>query len=54
MPPEASIVEHRKVSINTIEVFRLMIEGKRNNLDGNDLRFVFQDRGIVWCVKYSA
>jgi hypothetical protein len=54
IPPEINLVENRKVSINTKDAVRLMFEGKRDNLDVNDLLFVFQDGTTVWYVKYSA
>ncbi len=54
IPPESNMVENRKVNINGKDAVRLMFEGKRENLDVNDLLFVFQDGGTVWYVKYSA
>jgi hypothetical protein len=51
---DSSLVENRKVSINSKDAVRLMFEGKRDNLDVNDLLFVFQDGGTVWYVKYAA
>jgi hypothetical protein len=37
-----------------MDAVRLMFERKRNNLDVNDLLFVFQDGSTVWYVKFSA
>lgn len=55
IPPEINMVENRKVSINSADAVRLMFEGHgSNNLDVNDLLFVFQDGSTVWYVKYSA
>ena len=54
IPMDINMVENRKVSINSKDAIRLMFEGKRDNLDVNDLLFVFQDGGTVWYVKYSA
>jgi hypothetical protein len=54
IPMDINMVENRKVSINAKDAIRLMFEGKRDNLDVNDLLFVFQDGGTVWYVKYSA
>ncbi len=54
IPPDANLVENRKVTINGKEAVRLTFEGKNDNLDTNDLLFVFQDGGMVWYVKYSA
>lgn len=55
IPLEINMVENRRVSINSTEAVRLMFESKTgNNLDVNDLLFIFQDGGTVWYVKYSA
>ena len=54
IPPDINMVENRKVAINSKDAVRLMFESKRDNLDVNDLLFVFQDGGTVWYVKYSA
>lgn len=55
IPTEVNIAEHRKVSINSMDVYRIIFEGHTNtNVDTNDLLFVFQDGGTVWYVKYSA
>lgn len=55
IPPGINRVEHRTVSINATEAVRLMFESHTdNNLDINDLLFVFQDGSTVWYVKYSA
>jgi len=55
IPPGINRVEHRTVSINATEAVRLMFESHTdNNLNINDLLFVFQDGSTVWYVKYSA
>ena len=54
IPPDVNMVENRKVSVNSVDAFRLMFEGKNQNLDTNDLLFAFQDEDVVWYVKYSA
>lgn len=54
IPMDINMVENRKVSINAKDAMRLMFEGKRDNLNVNDLLYVFQDGGTVWYVKYSA
>jgi hypothetical protein len=54
IPPEVNMTEHRKVSINSVEAYRVMFESHNNNVDSNDLLFVFQDGSVVWYVKYSA
>jgi hypothetical protein len=55
IPPEVNLAEHRKVSINSSDAYRILFEGHTNNtVDTNDLLFIFQDGGTVWYVKYSA
>lgn len=55
IPPDVNMVENEKVSINAVKAVRLMFESKtENNLDVNDLLFVFLDGDTVWYVKYSA
>ena len=51
---EANLTEHRKVSINSVNAYRLMFERHTNNVDTNGLMFVFQDGSVVWYVEYSA
>jgi hypothetical protein len=55
IPPEINLAERRKVSVNSTDAYRLMFEGHTsNNVDTNDLLFIFQDGGTVWYVKYTA
>jgi hypothetical protein len=55
IPPDVNKAEHWKVSINSTDATRLMFEGRSSdNLNTNDLLFVFQDGATVWYVKYSA
>ena len=54
VPPEINMAEHHKVSINSMGAYRLMFERHHDNVDTNDLLFVFQDGGTVWYVKFSA
>ena len=55
IPPEINLAERRKVSINSTDAYRILFEGRtNNNVDTNDLLFIFQDGGTVWYVKYSA
>ena len=55
IPAEVNLAEHRKVSINSTDAYRILFEGHTNNVvDTNDLLFIFQDGGTVWYVKYSA
>ena len=55
IPPEINKAEHRKVSVNSVDAYRLLFEGRTaDNLSTNDLLFIFLDGGTVWYVKYSA
>jgi hypothetical protein len=54
IPAEINMTEHRTVSINSVEAYRVMFESHNNNVETNDLLFVFQDGSVVWYVKYSA
>ena len=55
IPLDVNKAEHRKVSINAVEAYRLIFEARTSdNLNTNDLLFIFQDGGTVWYVKYSA
>ena len=52
--PEVRMVERRKVFVNSTEAVRLVFEARSNNLDINELAYVFQDGGTVWYVEYTA
>ena len=55
IPLEVNKAEHSKVSINSVEAYRLLFEGRTSdNLSTDDLLYIFQDGGTVWYVKYSA
>lgn len=54
MPPEVNMSERRKVSINSTEVYRLMLEWQDSSVYTNDLFFIFLDGSTIWYVKYSA
>ena len=54
IPVEINMAEHRKVSINSMNAYRLMFERHSDNVDTNDLLFVIQDGSTVWYVKFSA
>ena len=54
IPSEINMAEHRKISINSMDAYRLMFERHDDSVDTNDLLFVFQDGSTVWYVKYSA
>jgi hypothetical protein len=54
IPVDVNMVERRKVFINSTEAYRLTFEGQSNNVEMNDLLFIFLDGSTVWYVKYSA
>jgi len=54
LPAEARLTERRKVSINSIDAIRFVFEIRSNNVDVNDLSYVFLDGGTVWYVEYAA
>lgn len=55
IPLDVNKAEHRKISVNSVEAYRLLFEGRTSdNLSTNDLLYIFQDGGTVWYVKYSA
>lgn len=51
---EARVAEKGKVFVNSTEVVRLLIEGKVEGVDYNDLIYAFQDGSTVWIVQYFA
>ena len=54
LPAEARLTERREVSINSIDAIRLVFEIRSNNVDVNDLSYVFLDGGTVWYIEYAA
>ena len=55
IPTNINLAERKKVSINSVDAYRLLFEGRTStNVNTNDLLFIFQDGGTVWYVKYSA
>ncbi len=54
IPADINMAERRKVLMNSTPAYRLMFERHSNNVDTNDLLFVFLDGSTVWYVKYSA
>ena len=53
-PAEIRVSERRKVTLNATEVVRFVFETRYNNVDVNDLTYVFLDGGTVWYVEYIA
>lgn len=54
LPAEIRVTDRRTVYVNTIEARRLMIEARVNNIDINDMVYVFLDGNTVWYVEYVA
>jgi hypothetical protein len=50
----AHVAVKGKVSVNSTEAIRLLIEGKVEGVDYNDLVYAFQDGGTIWVVQYFA
>jgi hypothetical protein len=54
LDPAIRMVDRRKVSLNSAEAVRLMLEGRIQTVDVNELVYIFQDGGTVWAVTYVA
>lgn len=54
LPAEVRVTDRRTVYVNTVEARRLMIEYRANNIDINDMVYVFLDGNTVWYVEYVA
>ncbi|MCC6297648.1 MAG: hypothetical protein IT314_00005 [Anaerolineales bacterium] len=54
LPLTVRVVERRKVVLNGTEAIRLTSEVRINNLDFNELDFVFLDGSAIWYVSYLA
>lgn len=54
LPAEVRVTDRRTVYVNTVEARRLMIEFRANNIDINDMVYVFLDGDTVWYVEYVA
>jgi len=53
-PADIRVAERRKVTINSVEVVRFVFETQSNNIDVNDLAYVFLDGNTIWYVEYVA
>ncbi len=53
-PYQARVTDRRTVFVNSVEGRRVVIEFKNNNVDYNDMVYVFQDGSTVWYVQYIA
>ena len=54
LPSQARISDRRTVYVNTVEARRIVIEFRVNNIDFNDMVYVFLDGSTVWYVEYVA
>jgi hypothetical protein len=54
LPAEVRVTDRRTVYVNTVEARRIMIELRANNIDINDMVYVFLDGDTVWYVEYVA
>jgi hypothetical protein len=54
LPYQAHVSDYQTVSINSVEGRKIMIELRVNNIDINDMVYVFQDGNTVWYVQYMA
>jgi|SRR5215211_5501051 len=54
VPSDFRVTERKKVTINATESVRFVFEGRFNNVEVNDLSYVFLDGGTVWYVEYIA
>ena len=54
LPYQASVTDRRKMVINTVEARRVVIEYRANNVDYDDVIYVFLDGNTVWYVQYAA
>ena len=52
IPYQARITDRRTVFVNSQEARRVVIEFKLNNVDYNDMVYVFLDGSTVWYVQY--
>jgi hypothetical protein len=54
LEPLFRVVERRKVSLNETEAVRLVLEGRMDGTDVNELIYVIQDGSTAWAVLYIA
>lgn len=54
LPAEIRVAERRNVTLNTTDAVRFIFETRYNNLDVNDLTYVFLDGSTIWYVEYIA
>lgn len=54
LPYQARVADRRTVFVNTVGARRIVIEMRVNDLDYDDLVYVFRDGSTVWYVEYVA
>ena len=54
LPYQARVTDRRTVYINTVEARRVVIEYRANNVDYDDVVYIFLDGSTVWYVQYAA
>lgn len=54
LPSQARVSDRRTVFVNTVEARRIVVEFRVNNIDFNDMVYVFLDGSTVWYVEYVA
>jgi|RhiMetdeSRZDD1v2_1073273.scaffolds.fasta_scaffold02645_15 hypothetical protein len=54
LPADIRIAERRRVTLNGTEAVRFVFETRYNNVEVNDLTYVFLDGGTIWYVEYIA
>ena len=54
LPADIRVAERREVTLNGTNAVRFVFETRYNNLDVNDLTYVFLDGGTIWYVEYIA
>jgi len=54
LPYQSHVADRRTVFVNTTEARRIVVEFRINNIDYNDMVYVFRDGSTVWYVEYVA
>lgn len=54
LPADTRVAQRTHLALNGNEALRFVFETRFNNLEVNDLTYVFQDGGTVWYVEYLA
>lgn len=54
LEPSLRVVERRDVSLNATDAVRLVLEGRVDGIDVNELIYMIQDGGTAWAVLYIA